>query len=95
MFLARLPAHVARRNLGRRRLRLGGSSSARALLPFAIAALARTKGQIRHRIGKEITLKHTPDLRFMIDETYDRMDETRRLLADPQVRADVEHDEEE
>ena len=61
----------------------------------AIAALARTKGQIRHRIGKEITLKHTPDLRFMIDETYDRMDETRRLLADPQVRADVEHDEEE
>jgi ribosome-binding factor A len=61
----------------------------------AIAALARNKGQLRHRIGKATTLKHTPDLRFMIDETFDRMDETRRLLSDPQVRADVEHDEDE
>lgn len=59
----------------------------------AIAALARNKGHIRHRIGTEITLKHTPDLRFMIDETFDRMDETRRLLSDPRVRADVEHEE--
>jgi ribosome-binding factor A len=58
----------------------------------AIAALARNKGALRHRIGKAITLKHTPDLRFMIDETFDRMDETRRLLSDPQVRADVDHD---
>ena len=59
----------------------------------AIAALARNKGELRHRIGKEITLKHTPDLRFMIDETFDRMDETRRLLSDPQVRADIEREE--
>lgn len=57
----------------------------------AIAALARNKGQLRHRIGKVTTLKHTPDLRFMIDETYDRMDETRRLLSEPRVRADIEH----
>ena len=57
----------------------------------AIAALARNKGQIRHRIGKQITLKHTPDLRFMIDETFDRMDETRRLLSEPRVQADIDH----
>ncbi len=55
----------------------------------AIAALARNKGEIRHRVGKAMTLKHTPDLRFRIDETFDRMDETQRLLSDPQVRADV------
>jgi ribosome-binding factor A len=59
----------------------------------AIAALARNKGRLRHRIGKEITLKHTPDLRFMIDETYDRIDETRRLLSEPRVRADIEHED--
>lgn len=59
----------------------------------AIAALARNKGEIRHRIGKAITLKHTPDLRFLIDESFDRMDETRRLLAEPRVRADIEHRE--
>jgi len=58
-----------------------------------IAALARNKGALRHRIGKAITLKHTPDLRFMIDDTYDRMDETSRLLAEPRVRADIEHDD--
>ncbi|PIE06842.1 MAG: ribosome-binding factor A [Rhodobacterales bacterium] len=56
----------------------------------AIAALARNKGALRHRVGKATALKHTPDLRFMIDETFDRMDETRRLLAEPQVRADIE-----
>lgn len=59
----------------------------------AIAALARNKGEIRHRIGKAITLKHTPDLRFLIDESFDRMDETRRLLAEPRVRADIENRE--
>ncbi len=61
----------------------------------AIAALARRKGELRHHVGKATTLKHTPDLRFMIDETFDRMDETRRLLADPKVQADLGHDEEE
>ena len=58
----------------------------------AIAALARNKGEIRHRVGKAVTIKHTPDLRFLIDETFDRMDETRRILSEPRVRADIEHD---
>ncbi len=61
----------------------------------AIAALARNKGELRHHVGKATALKHTPELRFMIDETFDRMDETRRLLSDPQVRADVGRDGEE
>ena len=55
----------------------------------AIAALARNKGELRHIVGKATALKHTPDLRFMIDDTYDRMDETRRLFADERVRADI------
>ena len=39
---------------------------------------------------REMTLKYAPDLRFVIDETFDRMDDTRRLFSDERVRRDVE-----
>ena len=55
----------------------------------AIKALARNKGELRHRIGAELTLKYAPDLRFRADETYDRLDETRRLFQDPTVQHDI------
>ncbi|MER5170677.1 30S ribosome-binding factor RbfA [Thioclava sp. GXIMD2076] len=59
-----------------------------------IKALARNKGEIRHMVGKSLTLKFTPDLRFRLDETYDRMDETRRLFSDETVQRDVaRHDD--
>lgn len=56
----------------------------------AIAALARNKSELRRQLGKLTDLKFTPDLRFRIDETYDQMDETRRLFADENVRRDLE-----
>ena len=46
-----------------------------------IALLAKNKSEIRRSISKKLTLKYTPDLRFRIDETFDRMDETRRLFS--------------
>ncbi|MFT4150706.1 MAG: 30S ribosome-binding factor RbfA [Paracoccaceae bacterium] len=55
----------------------------------AIAALARNKGEIRHRVAEAMTLKYAPDLRFRPDETFDRLDETRRLFADEKVRRDL------
>lgn len=55
----------------------------------AIAALARNKGELRHRIAKEMTLKYAPDLRFRVDETFDQLDATRRLFADEQVQRDI------
>ncbi len=58
----------------------------------AIAALARNKGEIRRRVGAGLTLKYAPDLRFRPDETFDRLDETRRLFADERVRRDIETD---
>ena len=56
----------------------------------AITALARNKAELRHRIASELTLKYAPDLRFRADETFDRLDETRRLFSDPTVRRDIE-----
>ncbi len=35
------------------------------------------------RSAEELTLKYAPDLRFRPDETFDRLDETRRLFSDP------------
>ncbi|KEP68239.1 30S ribosome-binding factor RbfA [Thioclava sp. BHET1] len=57
--------------------------------PELIAALARNKGELRHLLGKEMTAKYVPDLRFRLDETYDQMDETRRLFSDETVQRDI------
>ena len=59
----------------------------------AIAALARNRGELRRAVSKDMTLKHAPDLRFRIDETFDRMDATRAMFADETVRRDVERGE--
>ncbi|UWQ91213.1 30S ribosome-binding factor RbfA [Rhodobacteraceae bacterium M382] len=52
--------------------------------------LARNKGELRHMIGKQLDLRFTPDLRFRLDETFDRMDDTRRMLEQDAVRRDLE-----
>ncbi|WP_232831496.1 30S ribosome-binding factor RbfA [Pseudogemmobacter bohemicus] len=56
----------------------------------AVKLLAKHRGELRHRVAAGLTLKYAPDLRFRPDETYDRLDETRRLFADPQVQRDIE-----
>ncbi|PJE27772.1 ribosome-binding factor A [Pseudooceanicola antarcticus] len=55
----------------------------------AIAALARNRGELRRQIGRKLNLKFTPDLRFRPDDTFDRLDETRRLFSDEVVQRDV------
>lgn len=68
-------------------LPLGGEGAG-----VALAALRRNKGELRHLVSKALTLKFAPDLRFEMDETFDRMDETRRLFAREDVRRDIEDD---
>ncbi len=60
-----------------------------ASVDTAIKALARNKGELRRRVGAELTLKYAPDLRFRPDGTFDRLDETRRLFSDPTVQRDI------
>lgn len=55
-----------------------------------IELLARNKSELRRVIAKKLALKFAPDLRFRIDETFDRMDETRRMFAQDDVRRDVD-----
>ena len=54
-----------------------------------IALLAKNKSEIRRSISKKLTLKYTPDLRFRLDETFDRMEETRRLFSQENIKRDL------
>ncbi len=56
----------------------------------AMEALIRNRYELRKIVAKGLALKYTPRLRFELDDTYDRMDETRRLFADERVQRDVE-----
>ena len=55
----------------------------------AIAALARNKAELRRALAAAMTLKFSPDLRFQPDQTFDRLDHTRRLFADETVQRDL------
>ena len=58
----------------------------------AIQGLKRNRGELRRALSRDTDLKFTPNLRFVIDETFDRMDETRELFSREEVRRDVEDD---
>ncbi len=55
----------------------------------ALDALRRNRSELRRAVSKGLTLKFSPELRFVIDESFDRMDETRRLLGQDDVRRDL------
>lgn len=56
----------------------------------ALSALRRNRHEIRRLVSRNLTLKFAPEIRFQIDETFDRMDETRRLFAQDDVRRDLD-----
>ncbi len=55
-----------------------------------VKLLARNKGELRRMVGKKLAMKYSPDLRFQLDETFDRMDDTRRMLSQDAVRRDLD-----
>lgn len=56
----------------------------------AIEALKRNRSEIRRAVGKGLQLKFSPEIRFQIDETFDRLDDTRALFAHENVRRDLD-----
>jgi len=58
----------------------------------ALEALRRNRSEIRRVVAKGLQLKFAPEIRFAIDETYDRLDNTRRMFADENVRRDLDDD---
>ncbi len=58
----------------------------------ALDALRRNRSEIRRVVGKGLALKFSPEIRFQIDETFDRLDTTRAMFADENVRRDLDDD---
>ena len=58
----------------------------------ALDALRRNRSDLRRIVAKGLALKFSPELRFEIDTSYDRMDDTRRLFAQDTVRRDLGDD---
>ncbi|MEL6265074.1 MAG: 30S ribosome-binding factor RbfA [Pseudomonadota bacterium] len=63
---------------------LGGRGSEQA-----IEALATARGRLRQLVGRSLATKTTPALTFVLDPSFDRMDETRAMLAQDVVRRDL------
>ena len=58
----------------------------------ALGALRRNRHEIRRAVNRGLTLKFSPEIRFEIDETFDRLDDTRRIFSDENVRRDLDSD---
>ena len=49
-------------------------------MPEAIQALTRASGHLRHRLGRELKLRHIPELRFKYDDTEARASRLDALI---------------
>lgn len=58
----------------------------------ALDALHRNRTEVRRMVSKGLQLKFAPEIRFRIDETFDRLDSTRAMFADESVRRDLDSD---
>ena len=66
-------------------LPLGGANA-----DLILAALKRARGELRRQVTRQVDLKFSPELRFVLDETFDQMDETRALLSEDRVKRDLD-----
>src|SRR5437868_3355227 len=70
-----------------------GGRNAKAI----VAALNRHKGFLRGEMGHRITMKFTPELRFVEDKSFAEAQKIETILKSPEVQRDLaaSHDDEE
>jgi ribosome-binding factor A len=59
-----------------------------------VAAFERRKKYLRAEIAHRINLKFAPDIRFRVDDRFAEAERIDALLRSPDVKRDLEHDEE-
>jgi ribosome-binding factor A len=64
---------------------LGGAHRADVL-----AGLARSAGYLRHELAKAVPLRHTPELAFELDTSFDYASRIEELLHRPEVERDLQ-----
>ena len=55
-----------------------------------VAALKRHKRFIRGEVTRRVDLRHTPELVFELDKTFDQSGQMNALLRSPEVARDIE-----
>ena len=58
-----------------------------------VHSLSKNRVKLRMLLAKNINLKFVPDLRFLGDTSFDRMDHTQLLLNDPIVQRDIQSED--
>lgn len=46
--------------------------------------------EVRREMNRTVTLKYSPQLSFVLDQSFDRMDATRSMLSQPNVARDLD-----
>ena len=65
-------------------LPLGGKNA-----QTVVKSLAKQKSTIRKILGNYLKLKFVPDIRFIMDESFDQMDQTTKLLQNLNVQRNL------
>src|SRR5215471_7127574 len=60
-----------------------------------VAAFERNKKFLRAELAHRINLKFAPDIRFRVDERFAEAERIDKLLRSPQVKRDLEHEDDE
>jgi ribosome-binding factor A len=71
-------------------LPLGGRDTAEV-----VAALGRNKRYLRGEIARRVNLKFAPEIRFRADERFDEAERIEKLLRTPEVRRDLNRENDE
>lgn len=58
-----------------------------------VAALQRCAPFLRGRLGREVSLRHAPQLSFALDRSFEHAEQIALLLARPEVARDLEPSE--
>jgi ribosome-binding factor A len=58
-----------------------------------LTALRQNTAYFQKEVARHLGLKSAAKIRFRADETFDEADRIERLLADPRVKRDLEHDD--
>jgi len=66
---------------------LGGGNDA-----TLVAALNRASTFLRGRLGKEMEMKSTPALKFVVDESFETAQDMQVLLNQPHIAQDLKKD---
>jgi ribosome-binding factor A len=71
-------------------LPLGGRDT-----PQTLAALQANKKALRAQVAARVNLKYAPDLRFVVDETFEAQERMDAILRSPRVARDLDAPDEE